>query len=185
MIETAFPRPTPQDEHPRLSEPQLLPHVKPLVLGHWGTTPGQKFIYVHLNPVIKERDLNMIYIAGPGLSGPALLAHTYLEGRYSEVYPNISEAEARPKRLFTQSSFPGDISNHVAPTTPGSKIVDGLQVEGTFRAHQVPLLVDRAHPEHVGHLAGCMKSNKAEELFSARGSEPGARPETRCERRHL
>jgi phosphoketolase len=75
MIATAFARLTPQDEHLLLSEPQLLPHVKPLVVGHWGTTPGHEFIYVHLNPVIKERELNMIYIAGPGLSGPPLLAN--------------------------------------------------------------------------------------------------------------
>jgi xylulose-5-phosphate/fructose-6-phosphate phosphoketolase len=308
-------------DNPLLREPLLLSHVKPLVVGHWGTTPGQNFIYVHLNRVIKERDLNMIYIAGPGHGGPALLANTYLEGTYSEVYPNISQDEAGLKKLFTQFSFPGGISSHVAPTTPGSiheggelgyslshafgaafdnpdllvacvigdgeaetgplatawhsnkflsartdgavlpilhlngykisnptvlarieheeleqflrgcgwtpyfvegdepeqmhqlmaatldraveeirtiqsdaraqtgaararwpmivlrspkgwtgpKVVDGLQVEGTFRAHQVPLLVDRAHPEHVGQLESWMKSYKAEELFDQAG----------------
>jgi hypothetical protein len=94
--------------------------VKPLVVGHWGTTPGQNFIYVHLNRVIKKYDLDMFYIAGPGHGGPALVANTYLEGSYSEIYPNISQDEAGMKKLFTQFSFPGGISSHVAPTTPGS-----------------------------------------------------------------
>ena len=89
-------------------------------MGHWGTTPGQNFIYVHLNRVIKKYDLDMFYIAGPGHGGPALVGNTYLEGTYSEIYPNISEDEAGLKKLFTQFSFPGGISSHVAPTTPGS-----------------------------------------------------------------
>jgi xylulose-5-phosphate/fructose-6-phosphate phosphoketolase len=295
--------------------------VKPLVVGHWGTTPGQSFIYVHLNRVIKKYDLNMIYIAGPGHGGPALVANTYLEGTYSEIYPNVSQDESGLKKLFTQFSFPGGISSHVAPTTPGSiheggelgyslshafgaafdnpellvaciigdgeaetgplatawqsnkfldaatdgavlpilhlngykisnptvlariekeeleqflrgcgwtphfvegddpgamhalmaatldevvqeirgiqsraranndparprwpmivlrspkgwtgpKVVDGLKVEGTFRAHQVPILVDREHPEHVAQLESWMKSYRAEELFDANG----------------
>jgi xylulose-5-phosphate/fructose-6-phosphate phosphoketolase len=91
-----------------------------MLLGHWGTTPGQNFIYVHLNRVIKKYDLDMIYIAGPGHGGPALVANTYLEGSYSELYPDISQDEAGLKRLFKQFSFPGGISSHVAPTTPGS-----------------------------------------------------------------
>ena len=95
-------------------------HVKPRLLGHWGTTPGLNFIYVHLNRVIKNRDLNMIYIAGPGHGGPGLVANTYLEGTYSEVYPNISEDEEGMRRLFKQFSFPGGIPSHVAPETPGS-----------------------------------------------------------------
>jgi xylulose-5-phosphate/fructose-6-phosphate phosphoketolase len=107
-------------DNPLLTRPLELSHVKPLVVGHWGTTPGQNFIYVHLNRVIKEHDLDMIYVAGPGHGGPALVAHTYLEGSYSEVYPDVSEKEAGLKRLFTQFSFPGGISSHVAPTTPGS-----------------------------------------------------------------
>ena len=94
--------------------------MKPLVVGHWGTTPGQNFIYVHLNRVIKKYDLDMIYIAGPGHGGPALGGHTYLEGSYSKIYPDISEDEAGLKKLFKQFSFPGGISSHVAPTTPGS-----------------------------------------------------------------
>ncbi len=95
-------------------------HVKTRLLGHWGTTPGLNFIYVHLNRVIKEQDLNMIYIAGPGHGGPGLVANAYLEGTYSEVYPNISQDEEGMKRLFKQFSFPGGIPSHVAPETPGS-----------------------------------------------------------------
>ena len=308
--------------NPLLREPLTLAHVKPLVVGHWGTTPGQNFIYVHLNRTIRLNDLDMIYIAGPGHGGPALVANTYLEGSYSEIYPDISQNEAGMKRLFKQFSFPGGISSHVAPTTPGSiheggelgyslshafgaafdnpgfivacivgdgeaetgplatawqsnkfldpitdgtvlpilhlngfkisnptvlarveheeleqffrgcgwdplfvegddpevmhrlmaetveaaiekihsiqksardnkdparprwpmivlrspkgwtgpKVVDGLKIEGTFRAHQVPLLVDAAHPDHVKLLEGWMKSYKAEELFDANGT---------------
>jgi xylulose-5-phosphate/fructose-6-phosphate phosphoketolase len=107
-------------DNPLLREPLTLAHVKPLVVGHWGTTPGQNFIYVHLNRAIKRHDLDMFYIAGPGHGGPALVGQTYLEGSYSEIYPNISQDEAGMKRLFTQFSFPGGISSHVAPTTPGS-----------------------------------------------------------------
>ena len=308
--------------NPMLREPLTLAHVKPLVVGHWGTTPGQNFIYVHLNRAIRLHDLDMIYIAGPGHGGPALVANTYLEGSYSEIYPDISQDEAGMKRLFKQFSFPGGISSHVAPTTPGSiheggelgyslshafgaafdnpgfivacivgdgeaetgplatawqsnkfldpitdgavlpilhlngfkisnptvlarveheeleqffrgcgwdplfvegddpevmhrlmaetveaaiekihsiqksardnkdparprwpmivlrspkgwtgpKVVDGLKIEGTFRAHQVPLLVDAAHPDHVKLLESWMKSYKAEELFDANGT---------------
>jgi len=97
-----------------------LEDVKPLVVGHWGTTPGQNFIYVHLNRAITSHDLDMFYIAGPGHGGPALVANTYLEGSYSEIYPDVSQDEAGLKKLFTQFSFPGGISSHVAPTTPGS-----------------------------------------------------------------
>ena len=309
-------------ENAMLREPLTLAHVKPLVVGHWGTTPGQNFIYVHLNRTIRLHDLDMIYIAGPGHGGPALVANTYLEGSYSEIYPDISRDEAGMKRLFKQFSFPGGISSHVAPTTPGSiheggelgyslshafgaafdnpglivacivgdgeaetgplatawqsnkfldpitdgavlpilhlngfkisnptilarveheelekffrgcgwdplfvegdepevmhrlmaktveaaiekihsiqkraqenknptrprwpmivlrspkgwtgpKVVDGLKIEGTFRAHQVPLLVDAAHPDHVKLLESWMKSYKAEELFDANGT---------------
>ncbi|MEO7916065.1 MAG: phosphoketolase family protein [Dokdonella sp.] len=107
-------------DNPLLREPLVLAHVKPLVVGHWGTTPGQNFIYVHLNRAIRAHDLDMIYIAGPGHGGPALVGNTYLEGSYSEFFPNISQDEAGMKRLFTQFSFPGGISSHVAPTTPGS-----------------------------------------------------------------
>src|SRR5438105_11978182 len=107
-------------DNPLLKEPLQLKHVKPRLLGHWGTTSSQNFLYVHLNPVIKEYDLNMLYISGPGHGGPALVANAYLEGTYSEVYPNIGQDEAGLKRLFTQFSFPGGIPSHVAPETPGS-----------------------------------------------------------------
>jgi xylulose-5-phosphate/fructose-6-phosphate phosphoketolase len=308
-------------ENPLLREPLTLAHVKPLVVGHWGTTPGQNFIYVHLNRVIKQHDLDMFYVAGPGHGGPALVANTYLEGSYSEIYPDISQDTEGMKRLFTQFSFPGGISSHVAPSTPGSiheggelgyslshafgaafdnpglivaciigdgeaetgplatawqsnklldpvtdgavlpilhlngfkisnptllariepeeldqflrgcgwtpyfvegddpaamhalmadtldrviddiqevqrkarmsdrparprwpmivlrspkgwtgpKVIDGLKIEGTFRAHQVPILVDAAHPDHVADLEGWMRSYRPEELFDAAG----------------
>jgi xylulose-5-phosphate/fructose-6-phosphate phosphoketolase len=307
--------------NPLLREPLTLAHVKPLVVGHWGTTPGQNFIYTHLNRVICKYDLDMFYVAGPGHGGPALVASTYLEGSYSEIYPSISQDEAGLRKLFKQFSFPGGISSHVAPSTPGSiheggelgyslshafgavldnpglivacvvgdgeaetgplaaawqatklldpvgdgavlpilhlngykisnpallariegeeleqffrgcgwtpyvvegsdpdrmheamataldaaiedirrfqrnardardrarprwpmivlrspkgwtgpKVVDGLQVEGTFRSHQVPLRVDADHPQHVAQLEKWMKSYKAEELFDAAG----------------
>jgi len=304
-----------------LKRPLRLSDVKPLVVGHWGTTPGQNFIYVHLNRIINQYDLNLFYIAGPGHGGPAIVGNVYLEGTWSEVYPNITRDEAGLKKLFTQFSFPGGISSHVAPTTPGSiheggelgyslshafgavfdnpglivacvigdgeaetgplatawqsnkfldpitdgavlpilhlngfkisnptvlariepdeleqffrgcgwtpyfvegddpelmhelmavtldqvvedirriqtnartradttrprwpmivlrspkgwtgpKEVDGLRVEGTFRAHQVPLLVDADHPAHVGQLESWMRSYRPEELFDAQG----------------
>ena len=308
-------------DNPLLKEPLKLSHVKPLVVGHWGTTPGQNFVYVHLNRVIRQYDLNMFYVAGPGHGGPAIVGNVYLEGTWSEVYPEITQDEAGLKRFFKQFSFPGGISSHVAPTTPGSiheggelgyslshafgaafdnpdlivacvvgdgeaetgplatawqstkmldaatdgavlpilhlngfkisnptllarieheeleqffrgcgwtplfvegddpatmhrlmadaldeavamirqaqqsarvdrnpmrprwpmivlrspkgwtgpKVVDGLPCEGTFRSHQVPLLVDAQHPEHVEQLERWMKSYRAEELFDEHG----------------
>jgi xylulose-5-phosphate/fructose-6-phosphate phosphoketolase len=308
-------------DNPLLKRQLTLSDVKPLVVGHFGTTPGQNFIYVHLNRVIKKYDLNMFYIAGPGHGGPALVANTYLEGSYTEIYPDISQDEAGMKKLFKQFSFPGGISSHVAPTTPGSiyeggelgyslshafgavfdnpdlivacvvgdgeaetgplatawhgnkflnpitdgavlpilhlngykisnptifariepeeleqffrgcgwtpyfvegdepekmhqlmaecmetviqeiqeiqanarnkkdltrrrwplivlkspkgwtgpKVVDGLQIEDTFRSHQVPLLVNSKHPKHLAQLEKWLKSYKAEELFDAQG----------------
>ncbi|MEO9146213.1 MAG: phosphoketolase family protein [Ginsengibacter sp.] len=308
-------------DNPLLKEPLKLEHVKPLVVGHWGTTPGQNFIYVHLNRVIKKYDLDMFYIAGPGHGGPAIVGNVYLEGTWSEVYPNVTQDEAGLQKLFKQFSFPGGISSHVAPTTPGSiheggelgyslshafgaafdnpdlivacvvgdgeaetgplatswqsnkllnpitdgavlpilhlngykisnptilariedeeleqffrgcgwapyfvegddpatmhqlmatamekaieeihriqgrardandntrprwpmivfkspkgwtgpKVVDGLQIEGTFRAHQVPIIVDVDHPDHVKLLENWMKSYKPEELFDENG----------------
>jgi xylulose-5-phosphate/fructose-6-phosphate phosphoketolase len=107
-------------DNPLLREPLGLTHVKPRLLGHWGTTPGQNFVYVHLNRIIVERDLDVIYIAGPGHGGPALVANTYLEGTYSEIYPNVSQDVDGLRRLFRQFSFPGGIPSHVAPETPGS-----------------------------------------------------------------
>src|SRR5476649_2727777 len=107
-------------DNPLFKEPLELKHVKPRLLGHWGTTPGQNFLYVHLNRVIKNHDLSMLYISGPGHGGPALVANAYLEGTYSEVYPNIGTDAAGLQRLFKQFSFPGGIPSHVAPETPGS-----------------------------------------------------------------
>src|SRR5665647_788832 len=308
-------------DNPLLREPLKLSHVKSMLLGHWGTTPGQNFIYVHLNCVIKKYDLDMIYISASGHGGPALVCNTYLQRTYSEIYPDISQDEAGLKKLFKQFSFPGGIPSHVSPECPGSiheggelgyslshafgavfdnpglvvacvigdgeaetgplatawhsnkflnpitdgavlpilhlngykianptvlarieheeldqllrgygwtpyfvegdepekmhqlmastlekavegirqiqsqarnqndttrprwpmivlrspkgwtgpKVVDGLQIEGTFRAHQVPLLVDSEHPDHVKQLESWMKSYKAEELFDENG----------------
>ena len=107
-------------DNPLLKKPLTRAHIKPRLLGHWGTTPGLNFIYVHLNRIINEHDLNMIYITGPGHGGPGLVATAYLEGTYSEVYTNISQDELGMKRLFKQFSFPGGIPSHVAPETPGS-----------------------------------------------------------------
>jgi xylulose-5-phosphate/fructose-6-phosphate phosphoketolase len=309
-------------ENPLLREPLKTSNVKNMLLGHWGTTPGQNFIYVHLNRVIKKYDLDMIYISGPGHGGPALVGNTYLEGTYSEVYPDITQDEKGLKKLFTQFSFPGGIPSHVSPECPGSiheggelgyslshafgaafdnpqlivacvvgdgeaetgplatawhsnkflnpvsdgavlpilhlngykianpavlarisheeldqllrgygwtphfvegddpetmhqlmasaletcvdeikqiqknardknnttrprwpmivlnspkgwtgpKEVDGLQIEGTFRSHQIPLLIDSEHPHHLKLLENWLKSYKPEELFDANGS---------------
>lgn len=107
-------------DNPLLKKPLTREHIKPRLLGHWGTTPGLNFIYVHLNRLIKLHDLNMIYIAGPGHGGPGLVANTYLEGTYSEYYPNIPQNEEGMQKLFKQFSFPGGIPSHVAPETPGS-----------------------------------------------------------------
>jgi xylulose-5-phosphate/fructose-6-phosphate phosphoketolase len=308
-------------DNPLLKRPLALADVKHMLLGHWGTTPGQNFIYVHLNRIIRKYELDMIYVSGPGHGGPAVVANTYLEGSYSEIYPNVSQDEAGLRKLFIQFSFPGGIPSHASPECPGSiheggelgyslshsfgavldnpglivacvvgdgeaetgplatawhsnkfldpvtdgavlpilhlngykisnptvfarmqheeleqflrgcgwvpyfvegdeprqmhqwmaanldraiedirriqsnarstndparprwpmivlrspkgwtgpKAVDGLQSEGTFRSHQVPLLVDAAHPEHLGQLESWMRSYKPEELFDQNG----------------
>ncbi len=308
-------------DNPLLKRPLALSDVKHMLLGHWGTTPGQNFIYAHLNRVIKKYDLDMIYVSGPGHGGPAVVANTYLEGTYSEIYPDISQDEAGLQRLFKQFSFPGGIPSHASPECPGSiheggelgyslshsfgavfdnpdlivacvigdgeaetgplatawhsnkflhpatdgavlpilhlngykianptvparitheeleqffrgcgwtpifveghepepmhqamasaldsaveqikriqrdastgsdlarprwpmivlqspkgwtgpKVVDGLQIEGTFRAHQVPIAVDADHPEHLKLLEDWLRSYRAEELFDEQG----------------
>ena len=107
-------------DNPLLKAPLSLAHIKPRLLGHWGTTPGLNFIYVHLSRIIKEYDLNVINITGPGHGGPGLVANAYLEGTYSEVYPGIAQDEEGMKQLFKQFSFPGGVPSHVAPETPGS-----------------------------------------------------------------
>jgi xylulose-5-phosphate/fructose-6-phosphate phosphoketolase len=107
-------------DNPLLERPLTLDDVKPRLLGHWGTTPGLNFLYVHWNRLIRERGLNMMYIIGPGHGGPGLVANTYLEGSYSEVYPHIEQNKDGIKRLFRQFSWPYGIPSHVAPETPGS-----------------------------------------------------------------
>src|SRR5215468_6912905 len=107
-------------DNPLLREPLRPEHIKPRLLGHWGTTPGLNLLYVHMNRAIRARGLNAIYITGPGHGGPGLVANAYLEGTYSEVYSNISQSEDGMRALFRQFSFPGGIPSHVAPETPGS-----------------------------------------------------------------
>jgi xylulose-5-phosphate/fructose-6-phosphate phosphoketolase len=127
-------------DNPLLREPLRPDHIKPRLLGHWGTTPGQTFIYAHLNRIINEHDLDMIYISGPGHGGPAVVANTYLEGTYSEVYPAISRDETGLRMLFRQFSFPGGIPSHVAPETPGS-IHEGGEL-GYSLSHAVGAVLD-------------------------------------------
>ena len=107
-------------DNPLLHEPLRPEHVKPRRLGHWGTTPGLNFLYAHMNRAICERDLQAMFVTGPGHGGPALVASTWLEGTYSEIYPEVSRDEPGMRRLFRQFSFPGGIPSHVAPETPGS-----------------------------------------------------------------
>src|SRR5687768_2904899 len=106
--------------NPLLSERLSAEHIKPRLLGHWGTTPGLNLIYAHLNRIIAQRGQEVIYVTGPGHGGPGLVANTWLEGTYSEVYPTVSLDEAGMARLFTQFSFPGGVPSHVSPETPGS-----------------------------------------------------------------
>src|SRR5437868_7275716 len=107
-------------DNPLLKRPLQLSDVKQLLLGHWGTTPGQNFIYAHLNRLIKDYDLNMLYISGPGHGGPAVVGNVYLEGTFSEYYPEVTQDEAGLRRLFQMFSFPGGLSSHVSPQVPGS-----------------------------------------------------------------
>ncbi len=127
-------------DNPLLKRSLSLKDIKHKIVGHWGTTPGQNFIYVHLNRVIKKYDLNMIYISGPGHGGQAAVSNAYLEGTYSEIYPNITQDEIGLKKLFKQFSFPGGISSHVAPETPGS-INEGGEL-GYSMAHAYGAVLD-------------------------------------------
>ncbi len=127
-------------DNPLLKRPLTLKDIKPNVVGHWGTTPGQNFIYTHLNRVIKKYDLDMIYVSGPGHGGQAAVSNTYLEGTYSEIYPNITQDSEGMKKLFKQFSFPGGISSHVAPETPGS-INEGGEL-GYSLAHAYGAVLD-------------------------------------------
>ena len=151
-----------------LHEPLKIEHIKPRLLGHWGTTPGLNFIYVHFNRLIKKHGLNVIYVTGPGHGGPGLVAHTYLEGTYSELYPNISQTDEGLKKLFKQFSFPGGIPSHVAPETPGS-IHEGGEL-GYSIAHAYGAAFDNPDllvccvvgdgEAETGPLAGSWHSNK-------------------------
>ncbi len=155
-------------ENPLLREPLAGAHIKPMLLGHWGTTPGQNFIYAHLNRIIRAHGLDMIYICGPGHGGPALVANTYLEGTYSELYPEVSRDEAGLKRLFTQFSFPGGIPSHVSPECPGS-IHEGGEL-GYSLAHAFGAVLDNPQliaacvvgdgEAETGPLAGSWHLNK-------------------------
>jgi len=155
-------------DNPLLTEPLQIEHVKPRLLGHWGTTPGLNFIYAHLNRVIQRLDLNVIYVAGPGHGGPALLANTWLEGTYSEFYPNVSRDAEGMQRLFRQFSFPGGVPSHVAPETPGS-IHEGGEL-GYALAHAYGAVLDNPSliaacvigdgEAETGPLAAAWHSNK-------------------------
>ncbi len=136
-------------DNPLLREPLKLEHVKHMLLGHWGTTPGQNFIYAHLNRLIKKYDLDMIYISGPGHGGPAVVGNTYLEGTYSEVYPDVSRDEAGLKRLFTQFSYPGGIPSHASAECPGS-IHEGGEL-GYSLSHAFGAVFD-----NPGFVAACV-----------------------------
>ena len=155
-------------DNPLLREPLAAQHVKARLLGHWGTTPGLNFIYVHLNRVIRKYDLGMIYVCGPGHGGPAMVANTYLEGTYSELYPNVSHDAEGMRRLFKQFSFPGGIPSHAAPETPGS-INEGGEL-GYSLAHAYGAALDNPDlivacvvgdgEAETGALAAAWHSNK-------------------------
>ena len=150
-------------DNPLLKRPLEMTDVKQLILGHWGTTPGQNFIYAHLNRVIRAHDLDMIYLSGPGHGGPALVANTYLEGTYSELYPQISPDEAGLRRLFTQFSFPGGIPSHVSPECPGS-IHEGGEL-GYSLSHACGAVLD--NPELI---AACVVGDGEAETGPLAGS---------------
>src|ERR1700733_3756485 len=154
--------------NPLLAEPLRPEHVKPRLLGHWGTTPGLNLVYAHLNRVIRNWDLNAIYVAGPGHGGPGMVANTYLEGTYTELYPGITQDTAGMAKLFRQFSFPGGIPSHVAPETPGS-IHEGGEL-GYSLAHAYGAAFDNPDlivacvigdgEAETGPLAGSWHSNK-------------------------
>ncbi|MCA0255392.1 MAG: phosphoketolase family protein [Proteobacteria bacterium] len=155
-------------DNPLLKEPLKPEQIKPRLLGHWGTTPGLNFIYAHLNRIIKARDENVLYICGPGHGGPGMVANTYLEGTYSEIYPDIPETEEGMQKLFKQFSFPGGIPSHAAPETPGS-IHEGGEL-GYALVHAFGAAFDNPHltvaavvgdgEAETGPLAAAWHSNK-------------------------
>ena len=137
-------------DNPLLGEELRPQHVKPRLLGHWGTTPGLNFLYAHMNRAIRARELSAIYVTGPGHGGPGLVASAYLDGTYSEVYPHIGRDEEGLRRLFRQFSFPGGIPSHVAPETPGS-IHEGGEL-GYSLLHAYGAVFD--NPELAGAVRG-------------------------------
>ena len=154
--------------NPLLAEPLAAVHIKPRLLGHWGTTPGLNFVYAHLNRVIRARDLDMLFVAGPGHGGPAVVANAWLEGTYSETYPRVSLDASGMERLFRQFSFPGGIPSHAAPETPGS-INEGGEL-GYSLAHAYGAALDNPNlivacvigdgEAETGALAASWHSNK-------------------------
>ena len=177
-------------DNPLLRVPLEAKHVKPRLLGHWGTSPGLNLIYVHLNRLIREHDLNAIYITGPGHGGPALVANVYLEGTYTEVYPHITRDEDGLRKLFRQFSFPGGIPSHVAPETPGS-IHEGGEL-GYSLSHAAGAVLDNPDllvacvigdgEAETGPLATAWHSNKFLESRSRR-SGPADPPPQRLQDR--
>src|SRR5579871_4731419 len=155
-------------DNPLLKRPLALADVKHMLLGHWGTTPGQNFIYAHLNRIIQKYDLDMIYVSGPGHGGPAVVGNTYLEGTYSEIYPNISQDQAGLQKLFLQFSFPGGIPSHASPECPGS-IHEGGEL-GYSLSHSFGAVFDNPNlvvacvvgdgEAETGPLATAWQSNK-------------------------
>lgn len=131
--------------NPLLREPLQPGHIKPRLLGHWGTTPGLNFIYAHLNRIIRQREVDLLYVCGPGHGGPGMVANSWLEGSYSEIYPHVSEDAAGMQRLFKQFSFPGGIPSHAAPETPGS-INEGGEL-GYSLSHAFGAVFD--HPQLI------------------------------------
>src|SRR5204862_510486 len=151
-------------DNPRLREPLARDHVKPRLLGHFGTTPGLNLVYVHLNRAIRERDLNAIYVTGPGHGGPGLVANAYLEGTYSEVYSAIGDGEDGLRKLFRQFSFPGGIPSHVAPPVADDRAAHTEGLDVPERGRRSP---DR------GHVAGTPGARLG------RAREPGASANSR------
>ena len=160
-------------DNPLLKKPLKKEHVKPRLVGHWGTTPGLNFIYVHLNRVIKERDLNMIYIIGPGHGGPGIVANTWLEGTYSEVYPNISQDEEGMKKLFKQFSFPG---RHSESRRAGNARLDSRRRRTRLRAQSRVWRGVRQSRSHRGRRRRRRRSgdrSARDELAFEQVSQPG------------
>jgi len=156
-------------DNPLLKTKLRLEHVKPRLLGHWGTTPGLNFIYVHLNRLIKAHDLSVIYITGPGHGGPGIVANTYLEGTYSEVYPDITQDEAGLRKLFVQFSFPGGIPSHASPECPGS-IHEGGEL-GYSLSHAFGAVFDNPDLVVLDEITGAVERTKT--LTTPRSPEDG------------